>query len=78
MANNNQIRLQKFMADNGIASRRKSEELIAAGKVKINGHPAQLGDKINPRKDIVTVSGKKIVPPRSKKMVYIMLNKPRG
>lgn len=78
MANNNQIRLQKFMADNGIASRRKSEELISAGKVKVNGHPAQLGDKINPRKDIVTVSGKKIVPPRSKKMVYIMLNKPRG
>ena len=57
----NKVRLQKYLSECGVASRRKSEELIAAGKVKINGHPAQLGDKINPRKDIVTVSGKKIV-----------------
>ena len=78
MANNNELRLQKFMADNGIASRRKSEELIAQGKVKVNGHVAKLGDKVNPRKDLVTVSGKKIVPPRNKKLVYYMLNKPRG
>ncbi len=78
MANKNELRLQKFMADNGIASRRKSEELIAQGKVKVNGHVARLGDKVNPRKDLVTVSGKKIVPPRTKKLVYYMLNKPRG
>lgn len=70
------VRLQKYMADNGIASRRKSEELIAAGKVRVNGRVAEIGDKINPRTDKVTVSGKKIV--KVKKNVYIMLHKPRG
>ena len=49
----NKIRLQKYMADCGIASRRKSEELIEAGKVKVNGVVASVGDKINPKKDIV-------------------------
>lgn len=75
---NNEIRLQKFLADNGVASRRKSEELIAQGKVKVNGHIAQLGQKINPRKDLVTVGKQKIVGQRNKKMIYIMLHKPRG
>lgn len=70
------IRLQKYMADNGIASRRKSEELIAAGKVRVNGKPAQIGDKVDPRTDKVTVAGKKVT--KVKKNVYIMLNKPRG
>jgi len=64
------------MAECGVASRRKSEELIEAGKVKINGHPARIGDKVNPKKDIVTVRGKKIN--KTEKMYYIMLNKPRG
>lgn len=70
------VRLQKYMAEAGIASRRKSEELIAAGKVRVNGKVAEIGDKINPRTDKVTVSGKKVV--KSKKHVYIMLHKPRG
>lgn len=70
------VRLQKYMAEAGIASRRKSEELIAAGKVRVNGKVAEIGDKINPRTDKVTVSGKKVV--NSKKHVYIMLHKPRG
>lgn len=78
MANNSEVRLQKFMAEQGVASRRKSEELISAGKVKVNGHPARLGDKINPYKDLVTVSGKKITFIKKRKMVYIMLHKPRG
>lgn len=46
------------MADCGVASRRKCEEIIAAGKVKVNGHPAKIGDKVNPKKDLVTVSVK--------------------
>ena len=58
---NSEVRLQKFMADNGIASRRKSEELIAAGKVKVNGHRATIGQKIHPKKDVVSVQGKRIV-----------------
>lgn len=73
----NKIRLQKFLAENGVASRRKSEELIERGKVRVNGHPAQLGDKVDPKRDIVTVSGERIEPVASGN-VYIMLNKPRG
>lgn len=75
---NNEVRLQKFMADMGVASRRKSEELIKAGKVKVNGHVAQIGDKINPRKDLVSIGKNKITNVKKRKMVYIMLNKPRG
>ena len=60
MPNKNDVRLQKFMADCGVASRRKSEEIIEAGKVKVNGHIAHIGDKINPKKDLVTVYGKKL------------------
>lgn len=70
------IRLQKYLAECGVASRRKSEELIAAGKVKVNGVTALIGDNVSPKHDKVTVSGKKVV--SVKKNVYIMLNKPRG
>mgnify|MGYP002676310789 CR=1 FL=1 len=76
MGNNNLVRLQKFMAECGVASRRKSEELIEMGKVKVNGHVAHIGDKINPKKDIVAVRGKKIT--KEERLYYIMLNKPRG
>ena len=76
MANNNLVRLQKYMAECGVASRRKCEELIQMGKVKVNGHVAEIGCKINPKKDLVTVRGKKIN--KEEKMYYIMLNKPRG
>lgn len=75
---NNEVRLQKFMAEQGSASRRKSEDLIRTGKVKVNGHIAIIGQKINPKKDLVTVGKQKIVPPKTRNMVYIMLNKPRG
>ncbi len=70
------IRLQKYLSQCAVASRRKSEELILAGKVKVNGKIAGLGDKIDPKYDTVTVCGKKIV--ASKKHYYIMLHKPRG
>ena len=69
------VRLQKFLAESGVASRRKSEELIEQGKVKVNGKPAMIGDKINPKKDTVTVSGKKIV--KTKNHTYVLLHKPR-
>lgn len=72
----NKIRLQKHLSECGIASRRKAEELIAAGKVKINGHIAEIGAKVDPKRDKVTVRGKAVVPVNEK--VYIMLNKPRG
>lgn len=70
------VRLQKFLAESGVASRRKSEELIEQGKVKVNGKLAMIGDKINPKKDTVTVSGKKII--KTKTFTYVLLHKPRG
>lgn len=69
-------RLQKYLSECSVASRRKSEELILAGKVKINGKIAEIGDKVNPVKDVVTVNGKKVSAVKDK--YYIMLNKPRG
>lgn len=72
----NKIRLQKYMAESGIASRRKSEELIAAGKVKVNGKVASIGDKVDPNKDKVEVAGQKVQ--KETELRYIMLNKPRG
>ncbi len=58
-------------------SRRAAETEIEAGHVRINGHVAQLGDKIDPHTDLVTFHGKKIEP-RKAEYTYIMLNKPRG
>lgn len=66
------------MAEQGVASRRKSEDLIRAGKVKVNGHVAEIGMKINPRKDLVTVGKQKLTNVKNRKMVYVILNKPRG
>lgn len=71
------IRLQKYIADAGVASRRKAEELIAAGKVKVNGKTVSvLGVKVDEENDIVSVNGKEIK--RESKKYYIMLNKPAG
>lgn len=72
----NKVRLQKYLSECGVASRRKAEDLIVAGKVKVNGKPASIGDKIDPKHDTVVVAGKKIR--KSKKNTYIMLHKPRG
>ena len=69
-------RLQKMMADCGVASRRKAEEMIVQGRVKVNGRPAKIGDKVDPRKDLVTVDDERIGSGDNK--VYIMLHKPRG
>ncbi len=71
-----EVRLQKFLAESGVASRRKSEELIEQGKVKVNGRLAMIGDKVDPKKDTITVSGKKIV--KTKTFTYVVLHKPRG
>jgi len=73
-----EIRLQKYMADCGIASRRKCEEYILKGLVKVNGITiTELGTKINPTKDNIEYCGKKVDKPNSKK-VYVLLNKPIG
>jgi 23S rRNA pseudouridine2605 synthase len=70
------MRLQKFLAGAGVSSRRKAEDLISAGKVKVNGEVVtELGTKIDDAKDVITVSGKKI---ESAETIWIALHKPRG
>ena len=70
-------RLQKFMSEEGVMSRRAAEEEIKKGNVKVNGIRAVLGQKIDDSKDVVEYLGKRIGGVR-KKNVYIMLNKPVG
>jgi len=70
-------RLQKILAHAGLASRRACEELIASGKVKVNGQVVrELGVKVDGEKSIIEVEGRQIKGPES--LVYILLNKPRG
>lgn len=71
------MRLNKFLSNSGVASRRKCDELIKEGKVAVNGKLAnELGTVINEKKDKVTVEGKLVHLPFS--FVYIKLNKPKG
>lgn len=69
------MRLQKFLAECGVASRREAENHVAAGRVAVNGVTAKLGDKVNPDEDEVTLDGRKVE--RDEK-VYIVLHKPKG
>ena len=71
------IRLQKFIADAGLMSRRAAEDEIERGNLSVNGHVATLGTKIDPRSDVVTYKGKRIRYER-REHTYIMLNKPEG
>ena len=71
------IRLQKFISDAGLMSRRKAEEEIKNGNVSVNGHVAELGMKIDPKKDVVSFKNKRIAYEK-RDYTYIMLNKPRG
>ncbi|MDY4487746.1 MAG: pseudouridine synthase [Candidatus Limivicinus sp.] len=69
-------RLQKIISASGLMSRRAAEELIAAGKVSVNGVTAALGDKVEAGVDKILVDGKAL--PSAGEKLYIMLNKPRG
>jgi len=70
-----QERLQKFISQAGIASRRHAEEMIVAGKVKVNGKIVkELGTKVDPDLDRVEVEGKKLA---SQKLIYLIMNKPK-
>lgn len=71
-----EIRLQKIIAECGVASRRKAEEMIAAGEVTVNGVKAEIGCKADPKNDKIRIKGKLIE--QHQKPVYIMLHKPRG
>lgn len=72
-----EIRLQKYLAECGVASRRKCEEFIEEGRVKVNGKIVELGHKVNPKTDKVEFDGK-IIKQEKKEFTYILLNKPIG
>jgi len=70
------VRINKYLADSGISSRRKSEEYISQGRVAVNDKiVTEFSHKVDTEKDIVTLDGEKIKP---KKNIYILLNKPKG
>jgi len=70
-----EMRLQKAIAEAGVCSRRKAEELIIAGHVRVNGVVAKIGANVEPEKDSILVLGK---PVKAERKVYLMLNKPAG
>ena len=71
------IRIQKYMADRGVSSRRGAEDIVRQGRVLINGSPAVIGSKVTPGRDIVKVDGVELSD-RTAKNCYIIMNKPRG
>ena len=71
------IRLQKIIAENGVCSRRKAEELIRQGRVKVNGRAAKLGDGASAN-DVIAVDGERLRIAKKREKYYLMLNKPRG
>lgn len=72
------LRIQKIIADRGIASRRGAETLIKDGLVRVNGQIAELGQKADPRRDRITVNGKMLTMGDLESKITIMLNKPKG
>lgn len=71
------VRIQKIIADSGYCSRRRAEQYIQNGEVKVNGRPCSIGDKADPRNDLITVNGEKIKAD-GVTLRYIKLYKPRG
>src|SRR5690348_16820950 len=70
------VRLQKYLADAGVASRRASEEIIAQGRVTVNGRTVkELGSKVDPDKDHVSVDSR---PLKAKRKLYLAVHKPRA
>lgn len=77
MSDEGRIRLQKFLAQSGVASRRRCEDFMTAGRVEVNGEViTQMGARVNPLIDVVRVDGKRLPPPSEH--AYLVLNKPRG
>ena len=72
------IRIQKALTDSGILSRRKTEEYIKAGRITVNGRPAQPGNPLTPDRDVVAIDGVRVPLSIKRENIYIMLNKPRG
>lgn len=71
-------RIQKVMASRGICSRRAAEEMIKAGRVKVNGHPVTLGESMDSIKDELSLDGVTVRAEKVRENIYLMLYKPRG
>ena len=71
-------RIQKILSEAGVCSRRRAEELIRAGAVKVDGHPAAIGQQVDPHQCRITVYGQPIYYSSKREKHYIALNKPRG
>jgi 23S rRNA pseudouridine2605 synthase len=74
----NEVRLQKFFTDCGVLSRRAAEAEIRAGRVLVNGKIAEIGQRIDPDKDLIEYNGRAVTHAPAAKKHYILLNKPRG
>ncbi len=72
-----EMRIQKYISDCGLMSRRAAEREIELGNIKINGESALIGQKIDPERDVVTYKGRRVRAAKNHK-TYVMLNKPRG
>jgi pseudouridine synthase len=70
------VRLQKILADRGLASRRKAEELILEGRVSVNGQTAHIGDKADPDQDVIQLDGQRLASAPEKS--YVLFNKPKN
>ncbi|MET4074732.1 23S rRNA pseudouridine(2604) synthase RluF [Hymenobacter sp. UYCo722] len=77
MPSSSSIRLNKFISESGLCSRREADRYIAEGAVLLNGKPAQIGDQVGPR-DRVSVNGHKLEPRQAEDAVYLAFNKPVG
>ena len=71
-------RIQKIMAEQGLCSRRAAEQIIAEGRVKVNGHPVKVGDKMDPNRDVLHVDDERIYIQKTQQLYYLALYKPRG
>jgi 23S rRNA pseudouridine2605 synthase len=72
------VRLQKYLADTGVCSRRAAEQLIAQGEVTVNGQPATLGQKVDPAVDKIVVDGRQVRPAAVQPKITVVVHKPRG
>ena len=79
ISNKDSVRLNKFISTSGYAARRKADELILSGRVSVNSKTVTVpGTKIEPEKDVVKIDGEPVKRSRHDKLIYILLNKPRG
>ena len=67
-------RIQKVLSEQGYCSRRAAEQIIREGRVKVNGHPVGLGDKMDPNRDVLSVDGQRVWLQKKQEMCYLMLH----